>query len=116
MLPVPAKFATLVEVSVSVPASPIFTPNIFVIVVPVSIDKLPVLENVNVFDLSSKSNVSNWILGSSYSELLVKHFGLENEFGPKADKFLEELNKAYSENNLSKLKELLIINQILIEF
>lgn len=66
------------------------------------------LEQAQVFDLSSKSNVSNWILGSSYSELMVKHFGLENEFGPKADKLLEELNNALNENNLSDLKELLV--------
>lgn len=83
-------------------------PNIQLIIATHSPAIISSLEGALVFDLSSKSNVSNWILGSSYSELMVKHFGLENEFGPKADKFLEELNKAYSENNLSKLKELLI--------
>lgn len=82
-------------------------PNIQLIIATHSPAIISSLEHALVFDLSSKSNVSNWVLGSSYSELMVTHFGLENEFGPKADKLLEELNSAYSKSNLGKLKELL---------
>lgn len=64
------------------------------------------LDNAIVFDLSSQKNVSGWIQGSSYSELMIKHFGLENEFSPKADKLLDALNKAYKSKDLNRLKEL----------
>ena len=82
-------------------------PNIQLIIATHSPAIISSLEHAIVFDLSSKLNMSNSVLGSSYSELMVTHFGLENEFGPKADELLEELSDAYSENDQTKLKELL---------
>ncbi|MFZ1788866.1 MAG: hypothetical protein WAT92_11165, partial [Saprospiraceae bacterium] len=65
------------------------------------------LEHAKVFDLSSKSNVEDWVLGSSFSELMVKHFGLENEFGPLADILIDKIDKAYKDNNLQELKKVI---------
>lgn len=45
------------------------------------------LKNAVVFDLSSKQRITDWVLSSSFSELMVKHFGLENEFSNIADQF-----------------------------
>ncbi len=65
------------------------------------------LEDAKIFDLSSKSNVENWVLGSSYSELMVKHFGLENEFSPKAGKLIKELDLTYKTGDPQQMKALL---------
>jgi predicted ATP-binding protein involved in virulence len=65
------------------------------------------LEESIVFDVSSKSNVEDSVLGSSYSELMIKHFGLENEFGPQADKLIDELDNVYKEKDLKALIKLI---------
>ena len=69
------------------------------------------LENSIVFDLTSKSEVSDWVLGSSFSELMVRHFGLENEYSPIADKILEEVNIAAKKKDVKELKSILDKNE-----
>jgi predicted ATP-binding protein involved in virulence len=70
------------------------------------------LKNAIVFDISSQSEVQDWLLGSSYSELMIKHFGLENEFSPVADKIIMDVNAAVSDQNTERLRNILIENDI----
>jgi len=69
------------------------------------------LKNAVVYDLSSQQEVSDWLLGSSYSELMISHFGLENEFSPVADKILSEVNKFIINKNTEGLRQLLVDNE-----
>lgn len=69
------------------------------------------IKNAVVYDLTSREEVSDWILGSSYSELMIAHFGLDNEFSNVADKILDELNIAVKDKNLDKLRSILFQNE-----
>ena len=69
------------------------------------------IENAIVYDLSSKDQVSEWILGSSYSELMVNHFGLDNEYSSIADKIIYDVNQAVKDKNVEKLKQIMIENE-----
>ena len=68
------------------------------------------LKNAIVFDLSTMEEISDWLLGSSYSELMVSHFGLENEFSPIADKIINDVRIAVKEKDKNKLEHILIEN------
>lgn len=69
------------------------------------------IKNAVVYDLTSKKEVAGWQAGSSYSELMVKHFGLENEFSPVADAIIQEVNNAVNERNPDKLREIIMANE-----
>ena len=69
------------------------------------------VKNALVFDLSSKKEVSGWQVGSSYSELMIKHFGLQNEFSPIADKIIEDISTAVQDNNIEQLRSLIEENE-----
>ena len=69
------------------------------------------IKNAIVYDLTSKEEVSDWVLGSSYSELMIKHFGLDNEYSPVADKIIFEINKAVKEKDVQKLKLIFVENE-----
>lgn len=69
------------------------------------------LKNAIVYDLTSKEEVSDWILGSSFSELMVRHFGLDNEYSDFADTILTKTNEAVKENNVEKLRTILTENE-----
>lgn len=86
-------------------------PNIQLIIATHSPAIISSLKNAIVYDLTSQQEVSDWLLGSSYSELMIRHFGLENEFSPIADKILLDVNLAIQENSVSRLKEILIENE-----
>jgi predicted ATP-binding protein involved in virulence len=81
-------------------------PNIQFVIATHSPAVISSLEESIVFDISSKRYVNNTVLGSSYSELMVSHFGLENEFGPKADELFIELDIAYKDKNLDAINKL----------
>lgn len=83
-----------------------FFPNIQFIIATHSPAVISSLEEAKIFDLSSKSNVENWVIGSSYSELMVKHFGLKNEFSPVVNKLLKELDVIYKKGDLEQMKAL----------
>jgi ABC-type molybdate transport system ATPase subunit len=86
-------------------------PNIQLIVATHSPAVISSLCNSIVYDLSSQQLVSDeQRLGSSYSELMIRHFGLENEFSPIADKIISEVQAAVSENNTKKSKQIIIDN------
>lgn len=69
------------------------------------------LENSIVYDLSSKSMIQDKVLGSSFSELMVTHFGLDNEYSPIADKILEDVNNAAKSSNVKLLHSILSKNE-----
>jgi predicted ATP-binding protein involved in virulence len=86
-------------------------PNIQLIVATHSPAVISSLRNSVVYDLSSQQLVSDeQRLGSSYSELMIRHFGLENEFSPIADKIISDVQVAVLENNAEKLKQIIIEN------
>jgi predicted ATP-binding protein involved in virulence len=68
-------------------------PNIQFVIATHSPAVISSIKNATVFDLTSKSTESDRIVGSSFSELMISHFGLENEFSPIADAIFEELNQ-----------------------
>ncbi|HHC23843.1 MAG TPA: hypothetical protein ENK58_00300 [Desulfobacterales bacterium] len=80
-------------------------PNIQLIVATHSPAIISSLKNAVVHDLTSKNEVSNWITSSSFSELMITHFGLDNEFSPVADKIIEAFKEAYSEKNDEKMAD-----------
>ncbi len=82
-------------------------PNIQLIVATHSPAIISSLKNAVVHDLTSKNEVSNWITSSSFSELMITHFGLDNEFSPVADKIIEAFKEAYSEKNDEKMADLM---------
>ncbi|MDO7847849.1 AAA family ATPase [Hymenobacter sp. M29] len=49
------------------------------------------IKNATVFDLSTGQALGDTAAGSSFSELMQTHFGLENEYSNVADKILEEV-------------------------
>lgn len=69
------------------------------------------VENAIIFDISSRAEVYGWQVGSSYSELMINHFGLENEFSPIADRLLLEISEAVTAKNTNKLKEIILKNE-----
>lgn len=83
-------------------------PNIQFIVATHSPAVMSSMENAIVYDISSQKTVSGWVQGSSFSELMVSHFGLENDFAPKADQLLEAIDAAYASRDTDKLKQLFV--------
>ena len=84
-----------------------FFPNVQFIVATHSPAVISSIKNTTVFDLTSKRTVTDRIVGSSYSELMVSHFGLDNEFSPIADKIMDDIKTVKKEfkNNKPVLKE-----------
>ncbi len=87
-------------------------PNVQLIIATHSPAIISSIKKALVYDLTSKQQVSDWLVGSSFSELMIKHFGLENEFSPIADEILLNINNAVREKNVEKLKDILIENEI----
>jgi predicted ATP-binding protein involved in virulence len=84
-----------------------FFPNVQFIVATHSPAVISSIKNTTVFDLTSKETETDEIVGKSYSELMVTHFGLENEFSPIADKIMDDIKAVTKEfkNNKPVLKE-----------
>ena len=51
------------------------------------------IKNATVFDLSTGQVLGDTAAGSSFSELMQTHFGLENEYSNVADKILDEVTE-----------------------
>lgn len=64
-------------------------PNIQFIVATHSPAVISSIKNATIYDLSTQKTVADWVVGSSYSELMMTHFGLENEFSNVADEIME---------------------------
>lgn len=69
------------------------------------------LKNAVVYDITKQKAVSDWVLGTSYSSLMMKHFGLENEFSPFADEIIRNIQNAVKEKNTSELQKILEENE-----
>lgn len=82
-------------------------PNIQLIIATHSPAIISSLKNSIVYDLTSKFGVADWVLGSSFSELMVSHFGLENEYSPIADKILREVNTTAKNKDIASLESIL---------
>ena len=55
------------------------------------------IKNATIFDLTTKEiRVSEETVGRSYSDLMVSHFGLENEYSGTADNIIDEVNSVLS--------------------
>jgi len=82
-------------------------PNVQLVVATHSPAIISSLKNAVVFDLSTKKEIFRGIASSSFSDLMITHFGLENEFSPIADKIIEDFKKAYTEKNEEKMMTLM---------
>jgi predicted ATP-binding protein involved in virulence len=67
-------------------------PNVQFIVATHSPAVISSIKHVTVFDLSSREVLSDEVVGKSFSELMVSHFRLDNEFSPPADAIFDEIN------------------------
>ncbi|WP_234733170.1 AAA family ATPase [Tellurirhabdus bombi] len=65
------------------------------------------IKKATIFDLTTKETVTDEVVGKSFSELMVTHFGLENEYSPIADRIIEKVNHAMTEASKEKRRELL---------
>ncbi len=79
-----------------------FFPNVQFIVATHSPAVISSIKNTTIFDLTSKDTETDEVVGKSYSELMVTHFGLDNEFSPIADEIIHNVEKAVSENKANK--------------
>jgi predicted ATP-binding protein involved in virulence len=90
-------------------------PNIQFIVATHSPAVISSIKNATVFDLTTKQIAPSYTPGAAFSELMQTHFGLENEYGPVADAFLEKAKEILQMSDkvsaTSKLKELLHENE-----
>ena len=69
------------------------------------------IKNAVVYDLTSKEEVEDSVLGSSFSELMIQHFGLANEYSPVARTIISEINSAVKAKDTNKLNSILEVNK-----
>ena len=86
-------------------------PNIQFIVATHSPAIISSIENAVVFDISTQEKVENKLAGSSFSEKMITHLGLENEFSHIAEDIFKQIDDAYNEKSSSKLKQILFDNE-----
>jgi len=86
-------------------------PNIQFIVATHSPAIISSIKGVTVFDISEQRTTGESVAGSSYSELMIKHFGLENEFSGIAEDIFTQVDNAFYEKSPSKLKQVLNENE-----
>lgn len=86
-------------------------PNLQLIVATHSPAIISSLANAVVYDLTTQEKADESIVGSSYSDLMITHFGLDNEFSSIADKILYEAEEAVAQKDIQKLKQILIDNE-----
>lgn len=101
---------THLHLSLQYQVLPILTklfPNVQFIVATHSPAVISSIKNVTVFDLTSKEIMSDEAVGKSFSELMVSHFGLDNEFSSITDEIFDEFNMVLKEtrNDIDLRKE-----------
>jgi predicted ATP-binding protein involved in virulence len=84
-------------------------PNIQFIVATHSPAVMASIKNATIFDLTTKTTENDRIVGSSYSELMVSHFGLDNEYSSIADGIFKEINATLRLDNTSERNDKLQI-------
>jgi predicted ATP-binding protein involved in virulence len=94
-----------------------FFPNIQFIVATHSPAVISSIPNATIFDLTDRKVEEDEVAGKSYSDLMVSHFGLENEFSPIADNIFASVNatlKKYRNDKVhlkEKLQEIFDFNE-----
>lgn len=101
---------THLHLSLQYQVLPILTklfPNVQFIVATHSPAVISSIKNVTVFDLTSKETMSDEAVGKSFSELMVSHFGLDNEFSSITDEIFDEFNAVLrsTRNDINLRKE-----------
>lgn len=91
-------------------------PNLQFIVATHSAAVISSLKNVTVFNLTTKKTEGDEVAGKSFSELMVTHFGLDNEYSNVADEIFKQINqtlKKYQDTPhlQEKIKEILHKNE-----
>jgi len=62
------------------------------------------IKDATVFDLTTKEVAKDWVVGSSYSELMQTHFGVENEFSNIADEIMVQAQQIVDSSKEPRLK------------
>ncbi len=62
------------------------------------------IANATVYDLTTKQVFRENLVGSSYSQLMVKLFGLKNQYSTLADGLIDEVNNLLLENDNEKAR------------
>ena len=76
-----------------------FFPNVQFIVATHSPAVISSIKNSTIFDLTTKETLSSDdAIGKSFSELMVSHFGLDNEFSDFTDNLFDKVNTVLKEN------------------
>lgn len=91
-------------------------PNIQFIVATHSPAVISSIKRATIFDLTTKTTESDRVVGSSFSELMVSHFGLDNEYSNIADAIFDKINQiVHTETDLqarqAKLQAILAENE-----
>ena len=73
------------------------------------------LKDTVVYDISTQKTISDWPVGSSFAELMLRHFGLENEYGPVADKIIEDVKAAVATGDRNRLMHIFTENEKYLE-
>ena len=91
-------------------------PNIQFIIATHSPAVIASIKNATIFDLTTKEiRVSEDVVGRSYSELMVSHFGINNEYSTIADDIFKKVRDALRNYKDQPEKRNEIIQQVLIE-
>jgi predicted ATP-binding protein involved in virulence len=93
---------THLHISLQYHVLPILTtlfPNVQFIVATHSPAVISSIKNSTIFDLTTKETLSSDdAIGKSFSELMVSHFGLDNEFSDFTDDLFDKVNTVLKEN------------------
>ncbi|MFN0033485.1 MAG: AAA family ATPase [Saprospiraceae bacterium] len=89
-------------------------PNIQFIVATHSPAVMSSIKDATVFDLTTKEVAKDWVVGSSFSELMQTHFGLDNEFSNIADGIMAEAQRI-SDNGKSPEQKLATLRKLFSE-
>lgn len=71
------------------------------------------IKHATIFDLTTKEAKNDEVAGRSYSDLMMTHFGLENEYSNIADEIIKEVNIALQKYKHDRLQLTEHLNNIL---
>lgn len=109
---------THLHLSLQYQVLPILTmlfPNIQFIVATHSPAVISSIKHVTIFDITTKETLLDQAIGKSFSELMVSHFGLDNEFSDFTDALFDKVNAILSQNKDNPSARNVAIKQILTE-
>lgn len=85
-------------------------PNLQFIVATHSPAVISSIKYATIFDLDTQKTLPKWGVGSSYSELMITHFGLENEYSNIADEIINTTESIVEAQNISPEEKLEKLN------